>query len=291
MKMQKLLFVTDFEELWFDALQSLMELRKCGLNHVVFLHVIEREKVAMRRGIGYMKGEATKLKEMANIRFIDWAENLFESGMEVGSYILVGDWVPKVIHASGEEGADLIVTGNFKKSKLGGLLVDKETIHLARRTTTPLLIHKFKVHGKTNDKPFTKPLLATDWSRPSEIALDILIGLKNIVNELVVVHTINEKEVSGKTTNEIHKIQRENRKRLEQICDHLEHEGIKSQYHLYIGEAEEEILKSIKEYQASMVVAGTTGKGAWKEKWLGSVSHKLAEKAEVPVLLVPKSAS
>ncbi len=41
MKVKKLLFVTKFEELWFDALESLMDLRKVGLNHVVFLNVIE----------------------------------------------------------------------------------------------------------------------------------------------------------------------------------------------------------------------------------------------------------
>lgn len=289
MSVKKLLFVTDFEELWFDALQSLMELRKTGLNHVVFLHVIEREKVAMRRGVGYMKGEATKLKEMANIRFIDWAESLFESGMEVGSYILVGDLVPKILNAAEEENADLIVTGTYKKAKFGGLVVDKETIHLARRTTVPLLIHKYHVGNKTNDTPFERPLIATDWSGPAEHTLELLIGLKSIIKELVVIHVVPEKEVKGKDQKEIHKIQRENRKRLEDICDHLETEGLKSQYHLYIGDPEQEIAKAISEYQATMLAMGTTGKGAWKERWLGSVSHTLAEQAEIPVLLVPQS--
>ena len=50
MKIKKLLFATRLEKLWFDALQSLMDLRKADLNHVVFLNVIERDKVAMRRG-------------------------------------------------------------------------------------------------------------------------------------------------------------------------------------------------------------------------------------------------
>ena len=53
--MKKMLFVTDFQELWFDALQSLMDLRKAGLDHIVFLHVIRRDQVAMRRGKGYLK--------------------------------------------------------------------------------------------------------------------------------------------------------------------------------------------------------------------------------------------
>ena len=57
MGIRKMLFVTEFEELWFDALQSLMDLKKAGLNHVVFLHVIDRDEVAMQRGKGYLKDE------------------------------------------------------------------------------------------------------------------------------------------------------------------------------------------------------------------------------------------
>ena len=43
MEIRKMLFVTDFEGLWFDALKSLMGLRSVGLDHVVLLHVIERK--------------------------------------------------------------------------------------------------------------------------------------------------------------------------------------------------------------------------------------------------------
>ena len=81
MKIKKLLFVTKFEELGFDALQALLILRQAGLEHVVFVNIIERERVAMRRGTGYSKEAEIRLRETANIRFIDWAENLFEQGM------------------------------------------------------------------------------------------------------------------------------------------------------------------------------------------------------------------
>ena len=47
----KLLFVTKFDELGFDALKSLLPLRKAALDHVVFLYVIERERVSMHRGV------------------------------------------------------------------------------------------------------------------------------------------------------------------------------------------------------------------------------------------------
>ena len=37
----------------------------------------------------------------------------------------------------------------------------------------------------------------------------------------------------------------------------------------------------------SMIIMGTTGKDRFKEFWFGSVSHRVAEELELPVLLVP----
>jgi len=262
MKIKKLLFVTDFEQLWFDALQSLMDLRKAGLEHVIFLHVIKREKVAFVPYGGYLKGEEAKLREMANIRFIDWAEGLFEAGMECGAYILVGNPVPKVLSVANEEKADLIVTGAHKST---------ETIEILRRTSIPVLVHKYDI--KKHERPFERPILVT----------------KDILKNVVVVHVIPEKSIKGLNRTEIQKIERENKKRLEEVCDVLSTEGISSECHLYIGEVVEQIKNAISEHNVSMVVAGTTGKGAWRARWLGSVSHELVQDLELPILLVPKA--
>jgi nucleotide-binding universal stress UspA family protein len=118
MKIKKMLFVTDFQELWFDALQSLMDLRKAGLDHIVFLHVIRRDQVAMRRGKGYLKEEEIKLKQIANVRFMDWAASIFEKGMECGAYVVVGQNIPKVVSTAQEEKVDLIVTGAHKRTRI-----------------------------------------------------------------------------------------------------------------------------------------------------------------------------
>ena len=278
MKIKKLLFVTDFEQLWFDALQSLMDLRKVGLEHVIFLHVIEKEKVAMHRGVGYLKGEETKLREMANIRFVDWAEGLFEAGMECGAYILVGSLVPKVLSVANEEKTDLIVMGAHKGA---------ETIEILRRTSIPVLVHKYDI--KKNESPFERPILVTDWSSPCERAIDYLIALKDILKNVVVVHVIPEKSIKGLNRTEIQKIEKKNKKRLEEVCNTLSTEGISSEFHLYMGEVVEQIKNAISEHNVSMVVAGTTGKGAWRARWLGGVSHELVQDLELPILLVPKA--
>jgi len=126
MKISKILFVSAFEELWLDALQSLMALRKAGMNNVVFLHVISKDKVAMRRGAGYLKQEERKLKEIADIRFIDWAETLFEEGMEVVAHIAIGNIVPKILSVTEIEKVDLIVTARLKRAKFEELYAGSE---------------------------------------------------------------------------------------------------------------------------------------------------------------------
>ncbi|MCK4620421.1 MAG: universal stress protein, partial [Desulfobacterales bacterium] len=47
------------------------------------------------------------------------------------------------------------------------------------------------------------------------------------------------------------------------------------------------IVRVAREHKASMIVMGTTGKDRFKEFWLGSVSHRVTESSELPVLLVP----
>ncbi len=82
----------------------------------------------MHRGVGYLKDEEAKLRGIADVRFIDWVESLFETGMECGAYILVGSPVPKILSVANEEKADLIVAGAHKNT---------ETIEILRRTPIP----------------------------------------------------------------------------------------------------------------------------------------------------------
>ena len=165
MNIQKLLFVTKFEVLWYDALQSLLGLRKSQLNHVIFLNVIDRDQVAMRRGAGFLKDALVKLREKANIRFIDWASHLFEQGMECGVYIVVGGLVQQVLEAARKEEVDLIVIGRHKKEGLERLYSSSDITEIVRRTKVPVLVYKYiNPEAAIIENPFKRPLLATDGS-------------------------------------------------------------------------------------------------------------------------------
>jgi nucleotide-binding universal stress UspA family protein len=281
MEIRKMLFVTDFEGLWFDALQSLMGLRSIGLDHVVLLHVIERK-------VGYYtKEEKERLKAMAEVRFVDWAQSLYEEGMECGSYIMVGDTVGKMIETAQEEEADLVVINRQKRGKMEKFYIDSKTLEFLRKTPTKVLVHKYQSEsGRVNEGLFESPLLAMDWSPPAARALDFLVGLKDIIKKLQIVQVVTDKEIEGLGRRGLQKKEREERKKLYDLCSSLGDEGIEADAHLYLGDVGQ-IQKSAREYEATIIAAGTTRKSSWQARWLRSISQELAEQTELPTLLVP----
>jgi nucleotide-binding universal stress UspA family protein len=289
MEIKKLLFVTKFEELGFDALRSLLNLRKSALEHVVFVNVIERDRVAMRRGKGYEKDEEVRLRETANIRFIDWAENLFVQGMEVGCYIVVGSLVPEVIKAAQKEESDLIVIGRSHKGVMEHLYSGSDVTELLRRAWTPVLVYKHLTETAISvEEPFERPLVAIDWSPSSLRAVEYLKPLKEVVQEVNLVSVASEKDLKGASSAMgIQKIRKEARHKLEKICESFNAAGIKAKEHLYIGDPDVEIEKAAKDCQATLIVLGSSSKTAWVERWLGSIPRKIAEESIYPTLIIP----
>ena len=288
MEIKKLLFVTKFEDLCYDALKSLLTLRHAALEHVIFLNVIEKDKVAMQRGIGYLKEEEVKLKETANIRFIDWAENLFEMGMEVGAYIEVSTLVSEILKVVEKESPDLIVIGRSHKGSLEQLYSGSDVMELVRRTQVPVLVFKHIMDDNiVPEKIFERPLFATNWGESGEKATAYIKGLKNIIGELHIMHVLKEKVLISEDTHEVQKVRKTERKRLDDLCDEFEDVGIDCRPHVYVGDPQKEIEKAAKEYQASMIILGSSEKAAILERWMGSITKNIAENSIFPCLLIP----
>ena len=288
MKIRKLLFVTKFEDLCYSALNSLLALRGAALEHVIFLNVIERDKVAMKRGVGYLKEEEVKLKEIANIRFIDWAENLFEMGLEVGAYMEVSTLIPEILRVVEIESPDLIVIGHSYKGPLEQLYAGSDVTELIRRTQVPILVFKHMMEDNiVPEKLFDRPLFATNWSETSPKAVGYIKGMKNVIGELHIMHVVKDSALKNKDTHDVQNIRKIERKKLDALCDELEDVGINVRAHVYVGDPQREIEKAAKEYQATMIILGSSEKAAILERWVGSVSKNIAEKSVFPCLLIP----
>jgi len=288
MEIKKLLFVTKFEDLCYDALSSLLALRNASLDHVVFLNVIERDKVAMKRGSGYLKEEEVKLKETANIRFIDWAENLFELGMEVGAYIEVSTLIPEILKVVEKESPDLIVIGHSHKGVLEQLYAGSDVSELIRRAEVPVLVFKHMMDDNiVPEKLFKRPLFATNWSDSGKKTVEYIKGLKKVIGEIHIMHVVKDSALKSPDTHEVQKVRKAERKRLDALCDELENAGVNAIPHVYVGDPQKEIEKAAKEYQASLIILGSSEKAAILERWIGSISKNIADKSVFPCLLIP----
>ncbi|MCP4692939.1 MAG: universal stress protein [Desulfobacterales bacterium] len=295
MKFEKILFHTRFRELALNSLESVIELKDAGLREVVLVHVVPREEVSYVPFGGYLKEEEERFKETARIRFEDWGEILKEKGIKCKIRVEIGIPNAKILSIAEEEGVDLIVAGRKKRSTFEKVYVGSHILDILRRSPIPVLMSKYMVQfewqdetlTRVNDHIFKRPMLATDWSDPSANALDALISFKGVVKEILVTHVIGSKISKGLDHAGLKALEEESKKRLEEYRKKVESTGVEVKSHLGMGRTAAEILRMSRDYKASMIVMGRTGKDWFQQYWLGGVSHRVAETSELPVMLVP----
>ncbi|MBI5182036.1 MAG: universal stress protein [Nitrospirae bacterium] len=295
MKIERLLFPTKFSELDFNSLESLLVLKNVGLREVILYYVIPREEVGFVPYGGYLKEEEEKIREEARIRFEDWQKAFADKGINSKIIIEVGEPVPNILKIAEKERVNLIVVG--KKKKLGheGHFIGSHTLQIITRSKIPTLVSKYMVQferegeivTQINKDVFKRPLLAADWSWPSEKALDLLVSLNGLIEKAFVCHVIGVKIAKSIDKTELHRLEKESKERLEKYCERLKSAGVAAEPHLGAGRTIMEIIRISRDVKASMIIMGTTGKDRMHEFFLGSVSHRISAMSELPTLLVP----
>ncbi len=295
MKFEKILFHTRFRELALNSLESVVELKDAGLKEVVLVHVVPREDVSYVPYGGYLKDEEERFRETARIRFEDWQEILSDKGIKSSIRVEIGIPNAKILSIAEEEGVDLIVAGRKKRSTFEKVYVGSHILDILRRSPLPVLMSKYMVQfewqeetlTRVNDHIYKRPMLASDWSEPSANALNALISMKGVVEKILVTHVIGAKISKGLDGSGLKELEEESKKRLQAYSRKAEEAGIEVEAHLGVGKTATEILQMSRDYKASMIVMGRTGKDWFQQYWLGGVSHRIAETSELPVMLVP----
>lgn len=254
MEVGKLLYATDNRYVHASEVEPLLALRTLGLEKVIFLHTTKVEGLETR---------------------------LADYGLKSKSLIVDGPLVPAILNAAHREGVSLIAA-NLNRDKRR-LLRGSLTTKLLRASTLPVLIlpEDAQAPGSMEKGVFAHLIFATDWSPASKKALRYLLslGLKAITNALEIVHVIDKKLSVRDMHNLKHKLT-ESRKI---FLDH----GIDAEGHVYAGKPAEEIMLAARDYGATCIVMGTTGKSALKDLLSPSYSCRVAEASVVPTLVIP----
>jgi len=254
MEVGKLLYATASRQPSFSEVEGLLALRTLGLKEVILLHTTKAE---------------------------DWAGRLADYGLTSKTLMVDRPLVPAILNAAHREGVSLIVASlnRDKRRLLRGSL----TTELLRASTLPVLIlpEETQASGSMERGVFAHLVFATDWSPASEKALRYLLSLnlKTTTKTLEIVHVINKKL----SVRDMHNLKYKLTESRKIFLDH----GIDAEGHVYAGKPSEEIMLASRDYDATCIVMGTTGKSAVKDLLSPSYSYRVAEVSVVPTLVIP----
>ena len=138
-----------------------------------------------------------------------------------------------------------------------------------------------------------KVLLPVDGSECSKKAVADLIQLLDWYKEIPEFHLLNvQYPLDGNVSLFINQAdiqqyhQEEGLKNLHEARDILDQAGIAYQFHITVGDPAEMIVRFATEKQYDLIVMGPRGRGGLKGLLLGSVTSKVMQLSQIPVLLV-----
>ncbi|WP_456397319.1 universal stress protein [Desulfurobacterium sp.] len=282
----KVLFPTIFEKFSFGILKEIIKLKEAGLEEVIFLYVVELEKVIVPKTGELLKSELEKEKKKAAEGFRKWQLLLEEYGIKAKYYVKLGKAVEKILETALDENVDLVILGHRKRRSFLGILfssLGSTALTFIKVTAFPVLVFPstFKEHEKVSI--FEKIEIATDLSKNAYRTVEYILKFKPLIKKVIVTHVLKTKDNIEQVEN-----------KLKEIIEHLKAEGIKEASYKLIEHTDpaDAILESAQEENVNLIAMGIIGtheeeRMKYNLFWFGSVAQKVADDADIPVLLVP----
>jgi nucleotide-binding universal stress UspA family protein len=260
----KILYATDLRRPSSRVLEGLSGFSDIGFKEIIFLCVIDEEKD----------------KDAALELFEQWKERLNGYGLKATIKIDSGDLSSSILNTIQENQISFAVV-HFDKKKRRILFGDPIVKKLIKEASVPVMIVDKDETGLklTSKGAFERVLFATDWSQASEKALQIILGFKQLINELDIVNVIHKKLTVRDLRRLMEKLRETRNKCLK--------EGIDAEYHVYAGKTVDEIILAAQDYNSTSIVMGTTSGQSFKDIFIGKHSCRVVERTPVPALLVP----
>ena len=181
-------------------------------------------------------------------------------------------------------------------SKIPALAIDGNIVWEDGMSTDPSVIEEIIVQTLNDNQKTMKILVPMDFSIASQKALDgALQWALNTKAEILVLHTFHPESAFGQEISMTIDLMRSSKKTLldkliEEKVDKIESEGVPPiSSFVHAGLAGDEILNFIRDRNIGLVFMGSTGEGNWLNKVFGSITQKVAQHADCPVIIIPAS--
>ena len=290
---ERILFPTKFEEFSLSILKSIACLKEAGLKEVILLYVIDTEGFYTEVDGGF-SFNLDLVRQTAMQKLDGLAESLRSEGIGIRSEIAMGPLVSEILKTAALQDVSLIVAGRQKRDILGELFVGSTTDRIIRKSKAPVLVAKYhtlrEVEGKVKESfcldLFRKILYPTDWSPGAERAKAFLSALRQVgASEVVGIHVTEKLPYEAEYLNR-EALEQQVKEKMVALEQELQSVGFQVKTYALEGKPYREINRLATEEDVSLIVMGCHGMG-WVDGMLwGSVSQRVAEYSEKPVLLV-----
>lgn len=283
----KVLVPVDFSEEGDRVLKFVKGLIPLGLGEVILTHCIDTARAVVWPLPEKMQAAiAAKLEERKVL--------IGGEGIKARTLLTEGNPAQEVLRAAESLGVSLVVTGSHGKKLLEELLLGSVSEALGRAAKAPVLMVRYDLlRDIEKDQPldeyargiFKRILCPSDFSVASNDAVRLAARLRKLgAEEATVLHIVNPKKVE--TEDEKSELIDVCSEDVESAAKQMTKAGLPTVGICRVGDPLREILATIDDVDATILVMGSHGKSIVKEWLVGSVSLNAVRVADRPALLV-----
>lgn len=284
--LKKICVATDLTESSFSLIGCLKELKTFGTETVILQHVIDTK---------YAIAVPQKVLDESMDLLTKQAEILSEEGMTVITDLKQGIPHTEILKTAKENNVSAVIVGSHGKSVAREILLGSVTSQLIEEADIPILVMRmslFETPAKRRSCAvkvshlFKNVLFPTDFSKENKAATDFLLGMKEYIEKLYVVHVQEPILLEQPVEFDIQEMDAIDIERLQEVCG-LFTGKIKTTCEVLHGFANIEIVDFSKAHPFTMIVMGTRGLGAAARFFVGSNTRYVIRHSELPVFIIP----
>ncbi len=278
---ERVLIATDLSEKSFKMLQCLEGLKKMGCNQIILVHCIDTIDDPPA---------AERLVSLASPFLERQRKKLEGRGFTATGILALGTPQFEIERIADQYDCSIIVVGSKSKSLSGEMSLGGVASAILYSSLRPVLV--FRLNQSTEQACYnflSHVIFPTDFSKSAAKAFEYVERLAEAgCRNILLLHVQEQSRIGKYLEYRLEEFNRIDRERLEALKKRLIDKGATHvDIEIPFGSAKFELLERIKDGNFSLLVIGSQGRGFMTGLFLGSVSHSVAQKAEIPVLFVP----
>ena len=291
------LVATDLSPASQSMINGANKLSSLGVKEIVLLHCFSANDMT---GVSFANGGAE-----LDVLLQKQADQLQSLGFQTSTRTCTGNPQHGVKDVAKDCACDLVVIGSHGHAIRSGMHLGGRAWGIIHNSVLPVLVMRLVAHEKEGVKLadetanlLERVMLATDFSPQAEAAVPYVGEMvRKGARDILLVHVQDAAVIDPYLMDKREEFDLFDRQQLEDTqrkifdksgIDESRKSSIQVNIDIRYGKPSMELLEAESDFNPSIIVMGTHGKGFVKEIFMGSVSHAVTRHAKTVMLLIPQ---